>query len=126
MNEICTSIEQSKKLLELGIDVNTSDMYWSLTNKNQPPIIGNYCAEYCGMQLPAWSFTALLELMSLINEYNIEYRPIIERYADDGWACKYYNEETRSTDDVYVRRYGRTPLDAAFKMICWLKENNKL
>ena len=26
MNKICTSIEQSKKLLELGIDVNTADM----------------------------------------------------------------------------------------------------
>lgn len=129
MNEICTSIEQSKKLLELGIDVNTADMChryrWSnnsfinlpCTEKAREPITGD---------IPAWSLTALLELMSLINEYNIEYRPIIEHYADDGWACKYYNEETRSTDDVYVRRYGRTPLDAAFKMICWLKENNKL
>lgn len=126
MNEICTSIEQSKKLLELGIDVNTSDMYWSLVNKNHPPIIGNYCAEYGGMQLPAWSLNALMELMPLINEYNVEYRPIIERYKDDGWACKYYNEETRSTDDVYIRRYGRTPLDAAFDMVVWLKENNKL
>jgi hypothetical protein len=28
MNKICTSIEQSKKLLELGIDVNTADMYY--------------------------------------------------------------------------------------------------
>ena len=27
MNNICTSIEQSQKLIELGIDVNTADMY---------------------------------------------------------------------------------------------------
>lgn len=27
MGKICTSFEQSKKLIELGIDVNTSDMY---------------------------------------------------------------------------------------------------
>ena len=26
MNKICTSLEQSKKLVELGIDVNTADM----------------------------------------------------------------------------------------------------
>ena len=26
MNKICTSLEQSKKLIELGIDVNTADM----------------------------------------------------------------------------------------------------
>ena len=30
MSKICTSIEQSKKLIELGIDVNTADMYWSM------------------------------------------------------------------------------------------------
>lgn len=28
MNKICTNIEQSKKLIELGIDVNTADMFW--------------------------------------------------------------------------------------------------
>jgi hypothetical protein len=26
MNKICTSVEQSKKLIKLGIDINTSDM----------------------------------------------------------------------------------------------------
>ena len=28
MNKICTSIEQSKKLIELGIDIDTADMFW--------------------------------------------------------------------------------------------------
>lgn len=30
MNKICTNVSQSKKLIELGIDVNTADMnyYW--------------------------------------------------------------------------------------------------
>lgn len=32
--KICTSIEQSKKLIEFGIDVNTADMY-----------IGNYISK---------------------------------------------------------------------------------
>lgn len=27
MDKICTSLEQSKKLIEFGIDVNTADMY---------------------------------------------------------------------------------------------------
>ena len=30
MNKICTDIEQSKKLIELGIDMNTADMCWEL------------------------------------------------------------------------------------------------
>lgn len=33
MNKICTSIEQSKKLIELGVDVNTADMYWWFSGK---------------------------------------------------------------------------------------------
>jgi len=32
MNKICTSIEQSKKLIELGIDINTADMCWCNEN----------------------------------------------------------------------------------------------
>ena len=28
MNKICTSKEQSQKLIDLGIDINTADMYW--------------------------------------------------------------------------------------------------
>ena len=32
MNKICTSIEQSKKLIELGIDVNTADMYYDVNS----------------------------------------------------------------------------------------------
>jgi len=29
MNKLCTTIEQSQKLIELGIDVNTSDMFYA-------------------------------------------------------------------------------------------------
>ena len=28
MKPICTTVEQSKKLIELGLDIETSDMYW--------------------------------------------------------------------------------------------------
>jgi hypothetical protein len=37
MNKICTSIEQSKKLIELGIDVNTADMFWDLLDGDDLP-----------------------------------------------------------------------------------------
>jgi hypothetical protein len=36
MNKICTSIEQSKKLIELGLDVNTADMFWDLLDGDEP------------------------------------------------------------------------------------------
>ena len=32
MAKICTSQEQSKKLIELGVDVNTADMYYDVNS----------------------------------------------------------------------------------------------
>lgn len=34
MNKICTNLEQSKKLIELGIDVNTADMCYRIVAYN--------------------------------------------------------------------------------------------
>ena len=110
MNKICTSIDQSQKLIELGVDINTADMYWRLTNQNHPPVIGKYCAEYGGMQLPAWSMTALLGMLAeqsfiiktIENEFNIDI-PIRH--------CKIWFPSL---------------FDAAFEMVVWLKENDKL
>lgn len=35
-NKICTSLEQSQKLIELGIDVNTADMFWDTLFAKKP------------------------------------------------------------------------------------------
>ena len=34
MNKICTTIEQSKKLIELGVDVNTVDMIHNILGES--------------------------------------------------------------------------------------------
>ena len=70
MNNICTSIEQSKKLLELGIDVNTADMVycielykegWKYSNEAYP-IDGTLE----GDDIPAWSLSALFNVLPKI------------------------------------------------------------
>lgn len=55
MNKICTSIEQSKKLIELGIDVNTADMCWQ---NNEFPIGFNDDDAF-----PAWSLSILFKML---------------------------------------------------------------
>ena len=70
MNKICTSIEQSKKLIELGIDVNTADMFWDMAepDKRRKPLVGPI-SDYYDMEdwaVPAWSLTALLKYLSEI------------------------------------------------------------
>ena len=53
MNKICTDIYQSKKIIGLGIDVNTTDMRW----QNNEFQIG-----FNDDGIPAWSLSALLKI----------------------------------------------------------------
>lgn len=128
MNKICTDINQSKKLIELGIDVNTADMYYpnrvgidnyalSIEWKNGLPLLSQ--------EIPTWSLSALIGLMPRLYEF--------ENDPDDGGCqpnlCKGYNNNSwhivyRSS--IYITEWYEDPIDAAFEMVCWLLENKKL
>ena len=78
MTKICTSIEQSKKLIESGIDKTTSDMHYdkdSLENYYSPiPLIGKYSEIHD--QFPCWSLAALLNIIGNIFKYSLDYNGI--------------------------------------------------
>ena len=120
MNKICTSLEQSKKLMELGIDVDTSDMYWKNGVSYKyiqcfTPFVNSGTDIDYDYDIPAWSLSALLELMN-VNEYKM--------------ALKYGNcsEYTMCFDDNYTFNSitKNDAIDSVFKMLVWLKENKKL
>ncbi len=133
MTNICTSQEQSKKLIELGIDVNTADMMWddwSLIDEGWKLSVGYYPEiekDYGRKCYPAWSLTALLELMPF---------QIIEDNKRYGFKqYKGYNSQGETYCFEYVSNIGTTlyetyhlnnPIDAAFEMVCWLLENKKI
>ena len=107
--KICTSIEQSKRLIELCLDVSTADMCWSIDIPDLPTLFA-YPITDCDNwenKIPAWSLTALLRLMPNFNMFKrtIECRIEITSHLIDK-ACD--------------------PIDAAFEMVVWLKENNKI
>ena len=66
-NKICTSLEQSQKLLELGIDVNTADMFWDtlFAKKPEAQIDNHHLIDEIDDEhrVPAWSLSSLLEVM---------------------------------------------------------------
>ena len=104
-NKICTSLEQSKKLIELGIDVSTADMLYNVLGESyvrHDTPIDKY-------HTPAWSLSALLKLMP---KFSLE-----KDISNNAGYQLYYNYDTTYYDD---------PIDAAFEMVCWLKENKKL
>ena len=128
MNKICTSIEQSKKLIELGIDVNSADMvYHKELNGTYSLRVVDNVLKY---DIPAWSLSALLELMpSYLFEFergiDLNLYPSINRKV---WLCSYMPNvvENMKTDKFKQITHADSLVDAVYDMIIWLKENNYL
>jgi len=118
MNKICTSIEQSKKLVELGLDIKTADMYFDKTTKLlYPSVSGSIPIDWT---IPAWSLSALLGLMPELDGRNPSLNRIINT---DKWWIMYHCTATLSLIRI---KACDNPLDAAFEMVCWLLENKKI
>ena len=147
--DICTSIEQSKKLLSLGIDPNTADMWYSYYGNSKY----NPTVAYKGQQwflcqirnslhddIPCWSLAALLNLLpSEFTEkgkysettYEIYIRKYaltenVDLYQIAYGNYKFYEDGNTSWKDMINTGEKENLIDAVFQMICWLKENNKL
>ena len=104
ITKICTDIEQSKKLTELGIDINTADIIYNIFDKSyirHDTHIDKY-------HMPAWSLTALLKL---IPNWTMDKTDKVNLTCNSYYHCESCYEE---------------PVDAAFEIVCWLKENNKI
>lgn len=114
MNKICTSIEQSKKLIELGIDIDTADMYWWYSGKRyyvESMDDNDFNKE---SDIPTWSLTALMELMNR-NCYNVS----LNCHGAE-WNVKFDDSENYKD---FTKDYA---VDAAFEMVVWLLENKKI
>lgn len=123
-----TSVEQSHKLVKI-LPIESADMFWSLNNQNHPPVIGKCCAEYGGMQLPAWSLAAL---MSVFPKEEGSCVSISYGYYDangnyvKSWLCC-YEKEGESTDDYIIEIItAENPIDCCYEMILKLKEKGLL
>ncbi len=107
MAKIATNIEQSRKLLELGLDPKSADMRYVYFGKEDYGLeVANEFDDklnklFNAETIPAWTLSALLETMPSIqldkfsDVYSIEYP---EKFTDD-----------------YV-----DPLDAAVEMAEWM------
>lgn len=116
MNKICTTIEQSKKLIELGIDKYiTWDMCYLLDRKDEQPTVVSELFTRLGASMPqvqiqvipAWSLSALLELLPSAT---------LDISNNHGYRIHCCGKFTEWHD---------TAVDAAVAMIKRLKELNK-
>lgn len=116
MSKICTDIKQSKKLIELGIDVNTADLTildlpiqggdrFKFISSRLPNDTFPSITDGKSEKVPAWSLSALLELIP-------------------NWTMN-KTDKVKLTCNPYFHR-DDNPVDAVFEMIVWLLENKKI
>ena len=131
---IATSIEQSRHLLELGLDPKTADMCFEMYKGNWTLNVGKKSAQVNrGLAIPAWSLSALLEVIPAM----IVYPTWVDKRPTDVWfnLDKDYNRETKK--QFYMCYYKSldthqlakntdpscsSPIDAAYEMVYWLLE----
>lgn len=134
-NNICTTKEQSCRLLSLGLQPGTADMY---LEKSSLPEAGDYyihaitkgidtnhwfSARMNRDIIPAWSLSRLLEMMP---EYIADKRPGFPPYHtelikhDSGYVISI----RRYTSDCLVGTYiEESPIECCVSMIDWLVRN---
>ena len=77
-SQVCTTIEQSKKLLELGLKPETADcVHFSVNGKEYLTIIDE--PKFDEDDIPAWSLHRLMEILELTM---IDYSKDINPYED--------------------------------------------
>jgi len=122
MPKICTSIEQSKKLIELGLDRKTSDMYYWCGSDLR---IGGYKAQDEEGDIPAWSLSALLDILDdiMVDDEGNEYSLTI--YKEEGLYYINYHDRWGAVDDIETDCYYDL-VDACVAMIELLHEQKLL
>lgn len=135
MNKICTTLEQSLKLMSLGLDTDTADSC-IIGDKVQLSFLADEYREFGDTVLkdywPAWSLTALLNLMpktiSIKADEHSAYFYFLEwQFANDN-SLRYVGHNRECLVDIYSDHDGewKDEVDTAFEMLCWLLENKHI
>jgi len=128
-----TTIEQSKKLLELGLNPDSADMFYNeepdecypkdIVDTKYPMVIRegqkHYLKEY---GVPCWSLGALWEAMPKEGVKPFTDSNPFVGYGNGLYRCVYLNADWESSHQTI----GYTPVEAAYNMVCWLLKNGYL
>lgn len=121
-----TSIEQSKRLLELGLKCDTADMRWvsNMDTSDREYLLSQgesedwdvELVENCGCigkyDIPCWSVDGLFDLMPAIGRFN----PTMCKF-DGAYHCDYFDEDGESMKHFISTE---SLLEACYQMMEWL------
>ena len=127
-----TTIEQSKKLLSLGLAPGTADMYYLFFKDtghivNKAPFVttgDEVRGDDLFTHVECWSFTALLELIPYTIKDDFSKCIFQMSKYDTGYQISYIREGNHHC--AIWSYYEELVVDAAFKMVCWLIEQGHI
>lgn len=130
--KICTDIDQSKKLIELGIDPNTADMYLDYQPDGYVLIASELGYYNNDSEIPAWSLSALLNIMPRtisirVDDRSANFYRLEWQFANDN-SLRYIGSDRQTLIDIYSDHDSEynDDIDTAVEMIIWLKEHNHI
>ena len=119
-NLIATSLEQSRQLMDAGLSLSTADMTYNKFKACKDDYyflsVDDKTNDESGLVdvVPAWSLSALIELMPKIKtEYGI-IRPKMVKEETSVLQYRFYYET------LYFSEICETAVDAAVDMVLWL------
>ena len=136
-----SDLQQSRKLAEI-LPLESADMFLAINGTI--PMVSKYIDDGFitadNTAIPCWSLAALMNLLpSEFTEkgkysettYEIDIRKYaltkdVDIYQIAYGNYKFYEDGNSSWKDMINTGEKENLIDAAFEMICWLKENNKL
>ena len=109
ITNICTSIVQSKKLIKIGLDPKTADMFWR-DWRRETELITIPCVGWGNEKedLPAWSLTSLLKI---IKDYTMQTTTTGKVFI----VCSFNEHPWSLVSQAYDNE-----VDACFDLVCRL------
>ena len=125
MTDQVTSIEQSKRLIELGVPADKASMVWATcSGKYHLSVLPHYKAtpEYIksGESIPAYTVADLLGLIRSVIFTTNELNPTLEKIGEDEWAFEF---SQISEDEDYGFSRNKSLVELLVGRIEWIVSN---
>lgn len=128
MKDQVTSIELSKRLIELGVPAEKASMVWEMdedcarlkiwnTDKETRRVLHN---KYPNYYVPAFTVADLLGLLPSVIFIAIRFNPILEKTGEDGWDFEFGQI---SQDEEYGFAHNKSLIELLVGRIEWIMSN---
>ena len=128
MKDQVTSIEQSKRLIELGVPAEKASMVWEMdedcarlkiwnTDKETRRVLHN---KYPNYYVPAFTVADLLELIPSVIFIAISFNPTLEKTGENGWDFEFGQI---SQDEDYGCAHNKSLIELLVGRIEWIMSN---